>query len=90
MAVRILANICSHDVRSSTGSNVHNIENKAKMNILKVSLVYVKAALLALRTLVPMEDRWRIGCLKKFLAEKYILEGKHQDTKHMDELIDSL
>ena len=67
LAVRVLANICSHDVRSLTGSNVYNIEKEAKMNILKVSLVNVKAELLALRTMVPLEERWRIGCIKKFL-----------------------
>ena len=90
LAVRILANICSYDVRSSTGSNVNNIEKEAKMKILEVFLGHVKPALLALRTLVPIEDRWRIGCFQRFLAEKYILERKHQDTKYMDELIDSL
>ena len=90
LAVRVVANICSKDVRSNTGSNLFNIEKEVKLDPVRDLLVKVKAALLGLGTAVPVEDTWRIGCLQKFLARKYILEASHQNTMHLEELIDSL
>ena len=67
-----------------------NIEKEVKLDPVRDLLVKVKAALLGLGTAVPVEDTWRIGCLQKFLARKYILEASHQNTMHLEELIDSL
>ena len=90
LAVRVMANICSSDVRSSTGSNLLNIEKEVKLDPLRDMLIKVKTALLGLRTPVPVEDCWRIACLQKFLAERFVLDASHQDTEDMDKLIDSL
>ena len=90
LAVRVVANICSNDVRSSTGSNLLNIEKEAKLDPLRDMLVKVRTALLSLRTPVPLEDCWRIGCLQKFLAERFVLDARHHDTEYMYKLIDSL
>ena len=84
LAVRVMANICSSDVRSSTGSNLLNIEKEAKLDPLRDMLVKVRTALLSLMTPVPLEDCWRIGCLQKFLAERFVLDAIHQDTEDMD------
>ena len=54
--VRVMANICSSDVRSSTGSNLLNIEKEAKLDLLRNRLVEVRTALLCLRTPVTLED----------------------------------
>ena len=53
-------------------------------------LVKVKAALLSLKTSVPVEDFWRVGCLRKFLSERLAMAARHEDTVDMDRLIDSL
>ena len=82
LAVRVVANICC-----ITGSN---IEKKVKLDPVRDSLAKVKTALLGLKTTVPVEDSWRIGCMQKFLAKKYILEARQRDTVYMEELIDSL
>ena len=39
---------------------------------------------------MPRQDSWRIGCLKKFLAEKFQLEAKQQSTEVVQDLIDSI
>ena len=90
LALRVMANICASDVRSSTGSNLLNVEKEAKMDPLIEMMANVRTALLSLRTPVPLEDCWRIGCLQKFLAERFVLDASHQDTEDMDKLIDSL
>ena len=55
-------------------------------------LVKVKAALLnlSLKTSVPVNDFWRVGCLRKYLSERHAMAARHEDTVDMDRLIDSL
>ena len=50
----------------------------------------VKKAILESRAEIPVQDGWRLLCLKKFLAQKYVLEAQHQDTDELDKLIDSI
>ena len=90
LAVRVIANIASMDIRSVTGSNLFNIGKEVKLDPVRDQLVRVKAALLALRAAVPERDGWRFGCMRNFFAEKYLLAAGHQDTGQMDSLIDSL
>ena len=90
LAVRVLASICSKDVRSATGSNLYNIAKEVKLDPVWDLLATVRAALLQIKLLVPMEDSWRIGCLKKFLDQRYLMAAEHQDTSDMDRLIYSL
>ena len=90
LAVRVVANISSMDIRSVTGSNLKNIEKEIQLDPVRGMLWNVKAALLDFRAPVPVEDGWRLGCLQKFLAEKHVLVAAHQDTDEIDKLIDSL
>ena len=83
LAVRVVASICYKDVRSFTGSNLFNIAKEVKLDP-------VQTALLGMKTTVPKEDCRRIGCLRKFLAERYVMGARHQSTDEMDKLIDSL
>ena len=50
----------------------------------------MRRVLLDLKAQVPIQDSWRIGCLKKFLTEKYTLSAKDENTDDIDSLIDSL
>ena len=90
MAVRVLAALCSKDVRSATGSNLSNITKMIKLDPSWDNLARVKTALLGIKAEVPAEDCWRIQCLTKFLAERYTMAAQQQDTEYIDKLIDSL
>ena len=90
LAVRVVASICSSDVRSTTGSNLLNLGKESQLDPVRDPLVKNKAALLSLKTSVPVGDFWRVGCLRKFLSERHVMAARHEDTEDMDRLIDSL
>ena len=90
LAVRVVANLCSKDVRSATGSNLTNIAKEVKLDPVWDQVTKVKNALLSMKTLVPRVDGWRVGCLQKFLAQRHKMTAMHQDTDAMDKLIDCL
>ena len=50
----------------------------------------VKRNLLEMKASVPVQDFWRLPCFQKFLALKYAMEAKNQDTGELDNLIESL
>ena len=90
MEVRIVANISAADVRSPTGRNLRNMEKEAGMSLTEENMWKMRRVLLELRSPVPSQDRWRLGCLRKFLTEKYRLLAQDQDTEAVELLIDSL
>ena len=90
LAVRVMANISSNDIRSVTGSNLFNIKKEIKLDPVRDPLPAVKRSLLEMKKSVPAQDLWRLPCLQKFLALKYEMEAKHQDTGELDRLTESL
>ena len=50
----------------------------------------MRRVLLDLKTPLPNQDSWRIGCMRKFLAEKYKAEALEHDTNILEALIDSI
>ena len=90
LEVRVVANIAAADIRSSTGSNVFNLGKEAKMSLTMENVWEVRRKLLDLKTQVPSQDSWRLGCLRKFLTEKYALVIKDENTEEIDSLIDSM
>ena len=88
--VKVVANIAASDIRSMTGNNLFNLKKEANMDITRENIGQARKVLLELKTTVPDQDSWRVGCLKKFLAEKYVLTASHQNTDIIDSLIDSL
>ena len=38
----------------------------------------------------PVEEKWRIGCLKNYLEKRYIMMANYQDTAEIDSLIESI
>ena len=90
LAVRVVANITCMDIRSVTGSNLYNIEKEIKLDPVKDVMMKVKAAILGLRSPVPLADAWRISCLRKYLDERHLLRAGNQDTEEIDKLIESI
>ena len=90
LEVRVVANIAAADIRSTTGNNLFNLEKEARMDLTMENLWEMRRVLLDLKILVPNQDSWRLGCLRKFLTEKYELVAIDQDTEALDTLIDSL
>ena len=88
--VRVIANIAAADIRSSTGNNLFNLGKEAGENLTMDNLQEICRLLLDLKTQVPMQDTWRLGCLRKFLSEKYALVAMDQDTDEIDYVIDDL
>ena len=85
-----MANIAGADMRSITGSNVHIIEMEAGLKLTMDNLDKLRHTLLDMKADVPSQDTWRIGCLRKFLSEKYHMRARLQDTEELQSLIDSL
>ena len=88
--VSVVANLAAADMRSVTGKNLFNLKREAGMDITRENMNKTRVVLLSTRTAVPVQDSWRVGCLRKFLTERSQLEAKHQSTEVMDPLIDSL
>ena len=86
----MVANIAREDMRSITGSNVHYIEKEAGLKLTMDNQGKLRQTLLDIKTKVPCQGIWTIGCLRKFLAEKYEMMAKFQDTGQLQSLIDSL
>ena len=91
LEVRLIANIASKDLRSTTGLNLHGIRKLSNLDSLSpASPSLVKTILLGARLEVPPQDRWRLPCLQKFLTEKHRLQAALDDTTEIDALIDSI
>ena len=85
-----MANLAAADIRSSTGNNLFNLGKEAGMDLTMDNLWEMRRVLLDLKSKVPIQDTWRLGCLRKFLSDKYALVAMDQDTDEIDSLIDSL
>ena len=83
LEVRVIANIAAADIRSSTGNNLFNLGKEAGMNLTMDNLWEMRRVLLDLKTQVPISDTWRLGCLRKFLSEKYALVAMDEDTDEL-------
>ena len=90
LALRVMANITANDIRSVTGSNLFNIEKEILLDPRRDLMSKVKTTILGIRAAVPRQDSWRVPCLKKFLAQKYLLDAQHQNSDDIDKLIQSL
>ena len=90
LALRVMANISANDIRSVTGNNLSNIKKEILLDPTRDLMSKVKVTILGIRAAVPMQDRWKVSCLRKFLEKKYILDTQHQDTDDVEQLIESL
>jgi hypothetical protein len=90
LEVRVVANLASMDIRAATGSNLFGIRKLCKQDIIGKSMAQVKLLILEAKSTVPELDGWGLGCLKKYLEDRYLLLAKLEDTTDIDALIDSL
>ena len=91
LEVRIVASLATEDIRSTSGSNIHGLRQLlSQLDSSPGSSMSAKQKLLSERSTMPAQDTWRLPCLKKFIEKRYSLQAALQDTKEIDELIDSL
>ena len=92
LEVRVVACLASGDIRSTTGSNLFGIRKLCNIGTMSTpSNSAVKGMLLqGVKSSVPEQDSWRIGCLRKYLEERYQLQSALLDTSEVDSLIDSI
>ena len=85
-----VANKAMRDRGTLTGSNVARIQEETGLNIWVTTSGRVKDALTRAVPAPPPADEWRIGLLEKLLARRQQRELEVEDTRNVDELIDSL
>ena len=88
--VRIMANISSRDIRSTTGSNIRNLEAETKLDLWSASPRQVRKVLEEKVVKVPDRDKWRIGFLGRLLTERGDSFYRGEEVQAITELIDSL
>ena len=90
LEVRLVANLASVDIGSPTGSNLAGIKRECKEDVDGKPVATVKHLILEVKTRVPDNDKWRLGCLKKYLELRYQQLARLEDTSYIDSIIDSL
>ena len=78
----------TYPLRSTTGKNLQLIERETGLNPWTTNATLVKESLK--RPPVPNEDMWRLPLLDKFLTRRKEQEVQLEDTRAIDDLIDSL
>ena len=86
--VRIVASMMIRCARSTTGRNLLNIEREVNLDPLLVQPWQVKEAIR--RADVPHNEGWRWHYLGKLLDARRELNGRCEDTKTINELIEGL
>ena len=84
-----MACLAAIDVRSTTGSNLHNITREFGTDP-REDITKCKQRIINSRAPVPDVDKWRIPCLANYLDERYSLIIENKDTNEIDALILSL
>ena len=91
--VRVLANLASRDLMSTTGKNIRTVGEASWLNPWEVSSAKAKAALRT-RELVEVlpQDMWRIGYLVSLLRQlqESVHQAMEEKTDQLQKLIDSL
>ena len=90
MEVRTLVSLMSHDLRSSTGSNLDYVRRQTGLDPWSCSKRQVRAALRDEAASVPNQDSWRLPFLSKLLAMRGEHYYKCMGTTWLTEQIDSL
>ena len=90
LEVKVVATLATVDIRSATGSNLFGLRRECAQEVYGKPMATVKSLILGLKTSVPEPDKWRFGCLRKYLDERYQLKARLEETTLLDSLIDSL
>ena len=89
LKVRVIACIAGSDLRSSTGTNLHNIALVTGSDPVREP-ARARQDLLRLRHPVPAAESWRIPCLMKFLGVRHKQELLGENTGEVEAIIHSL
>ena len=84
----LLKEIVARDAQYVTGRNILNIKAEYDLDPWSWSLQRFK--LKDVRKPVPVADEWRIGLLRKLLAQRREMETCGEDPLEISNLIDSL
>ena len=84
----MLKEIVARDAQSVTGRNILNIKAEYDLDPWSWSLQRFK--LKDVRKPVPVADEWRIGLLRKLLAQRREMETCGEDPLEISNLMDSL
>ena len=91
--VSVMANIVGRDLRSTTGSNLKLLEESSGLNPWTYDSSRIKMELIAReKVVIPEQDAWRIGYLKKLLEERqmFTYSGEMDMMNQVSDLIDSV
>jgi hypothetical protein len=86
--VRILSHIVSHDIQSTSGRNLANIKVLFNLDPKRDHPAQFKSKDIGYQT--PEADKWRLPLLRKLLDQRRDMYTCEEDTKTVDELIESL
>ena len=86
--VQVVANIVVRCSRSTTGSNLMNIERETLLDPWLAPSWRVRAAVP--RSSVPAQEEWRIVYLMKLIAARAQMESACENTEEVNALIESL
>ena len=91
--VRTVALLCARDMRTTTGRNIHLVEEASGLSVWSSTTAQVRRALIEKETVeVPLEDQWRVPYLRRLLEQRlqfHYSADKENETR-VQTLIDSL
>ena len=86
----MVTKLASVGIMSETESNLFGLKRECAQEMNGKPMATVKSFILVLKTSVREPDKWRFGCLRKYLDERYQLKARLEETTLIDSLIDSL
>ena len=86
----LVANLAAKDMGSTTGINLSKLAKETDLNPWKTSSYEVRTALEQSDVMVPEMDRWRLPFLEKLLLQRHNMQAQIQNTKKLQDIIDSL
>ena len=86
----LVANIAARDKSSTTGINLAHIHAETGLNPWSTKSMAIKQAVWDREDPVPPREMCRIPRLQKLLSQRHALEVNCQETKYINNLIDSL
>ena len=85
-----MISIAGRDRSSTTGINLHKLQQETGLNPWVVTPAEVRKAIMEREQEVPEVDQWRIPFLGKLLQRRHELEMSVDDTTEIQGLIESL
>ena len=91
--VRTVALLCACDMRTTTGRNIHLVEEASGLSVWSSTTAQVRRAIMQKETVgVALEDQWRVPYLGRLLEQRlqFHYNGDKENETRVQTLIDSL